>query len=50
MDLTIRPLAPDGTAASELSKMSVSPELRGRSAGRQLLLAAVDHARAMGAQ
>lgn len=43
-------LAPDGTGAYELSKMTIAPELRGRGAGRILLSAAIDHARRMGAQ
>lgn len=43
-------LMPDGTGAFELSKMTISPELRGRGAGRKLLMAAIDHARAMGAR
>lgn len=42
-------LAPDGTGAYELSKMAVAPELRGRGAGRQVLRAAIDHARSLGA-
>ena len=43
-------LVPDGTGAYELSKMAISPELRGRGAGRTLLAAAIDHAERMGAQ
>lgn len=43
-------LLPDGSGACELSKMAVSPELRGRGLGRALLSAAVDRARQMGAQ
>jgi putative acetyltransferase len=43
-------LVPDGTGAYELSKMSVSPELRGRGAGRQLVIAAIERARRMGAR
>jgi len=43
-------LAPDGTGAWELSKMAVSPEVRGQGAGRKLLEAAIDHARASGAR
>lgn len=43
-------LMPDGTGAYELSKMAVSPELRGRGAGRQLLTAAVQRARELGAR
>jgi len=42
-------LMPDGTGAYELSKMAISPELRGQGAGRTLLTAAIDHARALGA-
>lgn len=43
-------LVPHGSDAWELSKMAVSPELRGRGAGRKLLAAAIDHARASGAR
>lgn len=43
-------LVPDGTGAYELSKMAISPELRGRGAGRTLLTAAIDHAQRMGAR
>src|ERR1700674_4809447 len=43
-------LVPDGTGAYELSKMAVSPELRGQGIGRKLLTAAIDHARAVGAR
>lgn len=43
-------LMPDGTGAYELSKMAISPELRGRGAGRKLLTAAIDHARELGAR
>jgi putative acetyltransferase len=43
-------LMPDGTGAYELSKMAISPELRGRGAGRTLLTAAIDHAQQMGAR
>jgi predicted N-acetyltransferase YhbS len=43
-------VAPDGTGAFELSKMAVSPDLRGRGVGRQLLTAAVEHARSLGAR
>jgi putative acetyltransferase len=43
-------LVPDGTGAYELSKMAISPELRGRGAGRTLLTAAIDHARQIGAR
>jgi putative acetyltransferase len=42
-------LMPDGTGAYELSKMAISPEARGRGAGRTLLTAAIDHARELGA-
>jgi putative acetyltransferase len=42
-------LMPDGTGAYELSKMAVAPALRGCGAGRTLLSAAIDHARALGA-
>lgn len=42
-------VVPDGTGAWELSKMAVASELRGRGAGRRLLGAAVDRARALGA-
>ncbi len=42
-------LVPDGTGAYELSKMAISPELRGRGAGRALLTAAIAHARGLGA-
>jgi putative acetyltransferase len=43
-------VVPDGTGAYELSKMTIAPELRGRGAGRKLLLAAIDHARRVGAE
>lgn len=43
-------LAPDGTGAYELSKMAVSPELRGRGAGRRILTAAIERARELGAR
>lgn len=43
-------LVPHGSGAWELSKMAVAPELRGRGAGRKLLAAAIDHARALGAR
>ena len=43
-------LMPSGTGAYELSKMAVSPELRGQGAGRALLGAAIDHAQALGAR
>jgi putative acetyltransferase len=42
-------LMPDGTGAYELSKMAIAPKLRGQGAGRALLSAAIDHARALGA-
>ena len=42
-------LVPDGTGAYELSKMAVTPELRGQGAGRKLLSAAIEHARGLGA-
>ena len=42
-------LMPDGTGAYELSKMAISPQLRGQGAGRTLLGAAIDHAQALGA-
>jgi putative acetyltransferase len=42
-------LMPDGTGAYELSKMAISPELRGRGAGRNLLTAVIGHARELGA-
>lgn len=43
-------LMPDGTGAYELSKMAVSPDLRGHGAGRKLLTAAIEHARQLGAR
>ena len=43
-------LMPDGTGAYELSKMAISPRLRGQGAGRTLLTAAINHARALGAR
>ena len=43
-------LMPDGTGAYELSKMAISPQLRGQGAGRRLLSAAIDHAQALGAR
>jgi putative acetyltransferase len=43
-------LMPDPTGAYELSKMAIAPELRGQGAGRVLLSAAIDHARALGAR
>lgn len=42
-------IVPDGTGAFELSKMAVSPALRGHGAGRALLRAAIERARALGA-
>ena len=39
-----------GDGAFELCKMAVAPQLRGQGAGRQLLVAAIDHARDMGAK
>jgi putative acetyltransferase len=42
-------LVPDGTGAYELSKMAISPALRGRGAGRKLLTAAIERARELGA-
>jgi putative acetyltransferase len=42
-------LMPDGAGAYELSKMAIAPGVRGRGAGRSLLTAAIDHARALGA-
>jgi putative acetyltransferase len=43
-------LLPDGTGAYELSKMAISPQLRGRGAGRTLLAAAIENAREIGAR
>ena len=43
-------LAPAGTGAWELSKMAVAPAARGHGTGRKLLVAAVDHARELGAR
>jgi putative acetyltransferase len=43
-------LVPDGTGAYELSKMAVEPALRGQGAGRQILTAAIAHARRLGAR
>jgi putative acetyltransferase len=43
-------LVPDATGAYELSKMTVSRELRGHGAGRKLLKAAICHARELGAR
>ena len=42
-------IVPDGTGAFELSKMAVSPGLRGQGTGRRLLVAAIEHARDLGA-
>jgi ribosomal protein S18 acetylase RimI-like enzyme len=42
-------LAASGTGAYELSKMAISPNLRGRGAGRKLLAAAITHAERIGA-
>ena len=42
-------LGPGGNGAFELSKMAVAPDLRGRGTGRQLLQAAIDCARSLGA-
>lgn len=42
-------LIPMGNGVYELSKMAVSPALRGKGIGRQLLLHVIDEARAMGA-
>jgi putative acetyltransferase len=42
-------LAPHGEGEFELSKMVISPDMRGRGAGRRLLLAAIDSARDLGA-
>ena len=38
-------IAPDGTGAFELSKMAVTPEMRGRGLGRRLLESAIARAR-----
>ena len=43
-------LMPDGSGAFELSKMAVAAELRGRGIGRQVLAAAIEHARGLGAR
>jgi len=43
-------LVPDGSGAYELSKMVVTPALRGRGAGRKLLTAAIERARELGAR
>jgi putative acetyltransferase len=42
-------IVPDGTGAWELSKMAVSPELRGQGIGRRILAAAIVRARELGA-
>jgi GNAT superfamily N-acetyltransferase len=42
-------LEPAGEGVFELSKMAVEPAARGRGTGRQLLNAAIDRARALGA-
>ncbi|WP_372008855.1 GNAT family N-acetyltransferase [Paenibacillus chitinolyticus] len=42
-------LAPTGAGVFELSKMSVTPELRGRGYGRKIIHAAINHARGLGA-
>lgn len=42
-------IVPDGTGAWELSKMAVTPAMRGRGTGRRLLEAAVARARERGA-
>jgi GNAT superfamily N-acetyltransferase len=43
-------LMPAGTGAYELSKMAISPELRGQGAGRTLLNAVIAYARTLGAR
>jgi putative acetyltransferase len=43
-------IVPDGTGAWELSKMAVTPELRGQGTGRRLLEATIALARERGAQ
>ncbi len=43
-------IVPDGTGAWELSKMAITPELRGRGAGRRLLAATIERARELGAR
>ncbi len=43
-------LARAGEGRFELSKMAVDPALRGHGLGRSILLAAVEHARALGAR
>ncbi|MFB7816176.1 GNAT family N-acetyltransferase [Paenibacillus chitinolyticus] len=42
-------LVPTGAGVFELSKMSVTPELRGRGYGRKIIHAVINHARALGA-
>ena len=42
-------LVPTGAGVFELSKMSVTPELRGRGYGRKIIYAAINHARGLGA-
>ncbi|MFC9778319.1 GNAT family N-acetyltransferase [Paenibacillus chitinolyticus] len=42
-------LVPTGGGVFELSKMSVTPELRGRGYGRKIIHAAINHARGLGA-
>ncbi|MFE6798945.1 GNAT family N-acetyltransferase [Paenibacillus chitinolyticus] len=42
-------LVPTGAGVFELSKMSVTPELRGRGYGRKIIHAAINHARGLGA-
>jgi len=42
-------LVPTGAGVFELSKMSVTPELRGRGYGRYIIHAAIDRARGFGA-
>ncbi|MDQ8044347.1 MAG: GNAT family N-acetyltransferase [Patulibacter sp.] len=42
-------IVPDGSGAWELSKMAVSPELRGQGLGRRILAAAIATARERGA-
>lgn len=42
-------LVPTGAGVFELSKMSVTPEMRGRGYGRKIIHAAINHARGLGA-
>ncbi|MET3805960.1 N-acetylglutamate synthase-like GNAT family acetyltransferase [Nakamurella sp. UYEF19] len=42
-------LVPAGGGLYELSKMAVSPTVRGQGIGRVIILAAIDHARGLGA-